>query len=183
MSPYLHPKHGWEMPRANAVSQHRATHEEWRRVPVSPYRNYEISSLGRVRRNGKVLALVGDGDGYRTVKLSFAGLPKRFRVNRLVCEAFHGQPPAYADAAHEDGDRSNNRADNLAWKTRKSNLEDKRLHGTHQAGEKNGNAKITAQDVADIRARRETGETLRSLGSAYGLSNVQILRITRGDRW
>ena len=158
--------------------------EEWRRVPVAPYRNYEVSSHGRIRRNGKVMSPVRDSDGYLTVKLYYAGIPKRFKINRLVCEAFHG-PAQFpnADAAHDDGVRSNNAAGNLAWKTRKANLADKLRHGTHQAGDLGGTAKLTWEQVRTIRERAQHGEPRPALAREYGLALGHLRRIVIGEAW
>jgi hypothetical protein len=46
-----------------------------------------------------------------------------YKVARLVCEAFHGAPPASgAVVMHLDENAANNRASNLAWGTQKENL-------------------------------------------------------------
>jgi hypothetical protein len=50
---------------------------------------------------------------------------------------------------HLDGNRSNNRLDNLAWGTPLENGADKARHGTAK-GERNGRAKLTAAKVRRI---------------------------------
>ena len=48
---------------------------------------------------------------------------RTFKVARLVCEAFHGPPPADKNVCmHLDEDARNNRADNLGWGTQQQNL-------------------------------------------------------------
>jgi len=92
-------------------------------------RGYEASSEGRVRsvartlRDGRaagsvVLAQQPDRDGYQTVKLG----TRRVRVNVAVQLAFAGPP----EVRHLDGDRENNRPENLAWGSRTENEQDKR---------------------------------------------------------
>ena len=50
---------------------------------------------------------------------------KTYSVHRLVCRAFHGLPPseAHAKVNHKDGDKSNNKLDNLEWCTRDENIQ------------------------------------------------------------
>src|SRR5262249_27903182 len=60
---------------------------------------------------------------------------KHFRVNVLILWAFTGSRPDGLEAAHLDGDRSNNRVENLAWKTHAENIADKAGHGTVRKGE------------------------------------------------
>lgn len=104
-------------------------------------------------------------------------------IHCIVLEAFVGPRPPGAEGAHEDGDPSNNRLDNLSWKTRKANQADRIRHGTDAVGERNGNAKLTAKQVASIRAEYASGATMRGLGRKYGVTRVMIRYIVRGMNW
>ena len=56
---------------------------------------------------------------------------QNFFVHNLIALAFLGRRPRRSyQAAHKDGDRRNNRAGNLAWKTKRQNEADKVAHGT-----------------------------------------------------
>ena len=65
-----------------------------------------------------------DEHGYLCVKLVVDGQRKTFRVHRLVAEAFLPMPYSYEwQVDHLDGNRQNNRADNLEWvKPRENSL-------------------------------------------------------------
>jgi hypothetical protein len=157
---------------------------DWRRLNRSPYRNYEISSDGRVRRNGRELVGQIDRYGYRTVLLSYAGLSKRFKVSRLVCEAFHGPAPEGHECAHLDGDSLNDRASNVAWVTRSENTCHQLLHGTFAgaANLKPGNVKYPPEIVSAIRADAEGGLTGRRIAAKYGVSPSQVYRLISGQQ-
>lgn len=146
---------------------------------------YAVSDQGRVMslRRGRVLAPVKVSDDYLAVKLCKAGKATWRRIHRLVCAAFHGEPskPGIAiQAAHLDGDKHNNRAANLAWKTPKENTAQKREHGTHQAGETHPRVKLTAEQVAEIRTSGLSSPTLAPL---YGVHQSTIRNIRQGVRW
>lgn len=102
--------------------------EIWKPVSEFPDR-YEISSYGRVRsrvqcKTGRILKLQ-DGGGY--LKVCFCVDQKIYnrRINRLVCEAFHGPPPFKdADALHKNGDNLDNTPGNLYWGTHQQNMDD-----------------------------------------------------------
>lgn len=65
--------------------------------------------------------------GYLQVQI--AG--KHYRVNRLICETFHGLCPAdKPETDHLDRDPTNNAADNLRWIDRKGNA---RNRGVNEA--------------------------------------------------
>ena len=51
------------------------------------------------------------------------------------------------------------------------------------AGERNGRAKLTEQQVAQIRERRTNGATLRALGAEFGVTHRTIRLITIGATW
>lgn len=104
--------------------------EQWREVPSEP--RILVSSLGRVMRKpfiGKMphggqrqylgKASAGQWDGCRYIYV-LSG--KTYKVARLVCEAFSGQPPANSVCMHLDENSRNNTPDNLAWGTQKENL-------------------------------------------------------------
>lgn len=50
-------------------------------------------------------------------------------------------------------------------------------------GELNGHAKLTDEDVDDIRAALRRGETQRSIAKRYGINQAQISRIKNGKAW
>lgn len=49
-------------------------------------------------------------------------LSQYFEMHRLVCEAFHGPPPEKADAHHINEVKTDNRPENLEWRSRSSNM-------------------------------------------------------------
>lgn len=55
-------------------------------------------------------------------------------VHRMVCEAFHGEPPfPGAVVSHLDEDPTNNRPENLAWTTQRENMNMPKLKAYHRS--------------------------------------------------
>lgn len=107
------------------------------------------------------------------------------RAHRVMCELVRGKPPTPKhDAAHNCG-RGHLACINpchLRWDTRKGNLADKILHGTHNRGERHLNAKLTRADVRVI--RRSRGSVKQSvLAAVYGVTPSHISDIQRRQRW
>lgn len=115
--------------------------ENWRRVEGFPL--YEVSDLGNVRsyrqlgpgrhvlKTPRQMKPQRSWNGYYRVILTGDDAKRLFTVHRLVATAFHGPAPDGAEVRHLDGDRANNRADNLAWGTHSQNMNDAYRHGTH----------------------------------------------------
>jgi hypothetical protein len=65
------------------------------------------------------------------VWLSRDGTPCRFKVARLVLEAFVGLCPAGMEACHFNDDPADNRLENLRWDTHSNNHYDLVRNGKH----------------------------------------------------
>lgn len=120
-----------------------------------------------------------DRRGYAQTNLK----DKRGYVSRLVCEEEYGPPPSPEhQAAHSCGNGHLGcvAKRHLRWATPVENSADKLLHGTHQFGERNAQAKLSAQDVLEIRQSSETG---RALAKRFGVQPSCVSRIRTGKRW
>ena len=108
-------------------------------------------------------------------------------VHRLVALAFHPNPGGLPQVNHIDGDKGNNRVENLEWV---SNAENQRhafrmgLQPPRPKGEKHHMAILTEPDVVAIRRRLSTGrETLKQIAKDFGVSHYAVHDIKRGKSW
>lgn len=123
--------------------------------------------------------------GYIRVRLYHSGGGMaRLLVHRIVLEAFVGPCPEGKEACHGDGDPTNNALDNLRWDTRKNNCWDAEKHGTSSRGERNGNAKLTIEQVEQIKKEYVPMSRIfggPSLAKKYGVSQTTISDIIAGN--
>ena len=86
-------------------------------------KNYQVSCLGNVR-NSKTLKILKDwptGQGYK--KIQVGPNRERYRVQRLIAEAFCLKPnDDYLIVHHINGIRHDNRAVNLKWMSQQENM-------------------------------------------------------------
>ena len=110
--------------------------EEWHDV-VGWEESHEVSNLGRVRTkvrkrlgkngseaqvNAKVLNTYLDEDGYERVSLYFDNTTKLAGVHRLVASAFIPNPEGLPQVNHKNGNKADNRAENLEWVSQVQNI-------------------------------------------------------------
>lgn len=98
--------------------------EEWKSI-IGFEGRYEVSSFGRVR-NSKTLRILSQAyvKGSCIITLRTNGKCGAHMVARMVAMAFIGLPAnKLAVAAHKDGNKRNNRVDNLYWATSGYNLD------------------------------------------------------------
>lgn len=129
------------------------------------------------------LAAALDKDGYRRVILCVDGKRLDRRVHNLILLAFVGPRPSGMVGCHRDGNRSNNRPNNLRWDTQASNIADKVRHGTAQRGERSSSAILRADQAAEIRRRRAAGERGVDLAREFGVSTRAVSAIFVGRNW
>lgn len=101
-------------------------------------------------------------------------------VHRLVAIAFVPNPLNLPEVNHIDGDKLNNRWDNLEWVTRKQNQEHAVKMGRYRVGADNTSTKLSIEEVVEIR-----GSTLSTgvLSKLYGISTSNIRDILKRKIW
>lgn len=106
---------------------------------------YQVSSLGRVRRDGKILKSGLTRGGYLQVHLSKNGKVGHYKIHRLVAEAFLQNLDNNPEVNHKDENKLNNTAENLEWCTSDYNLHyGTRIQRYSQTQRDNGTSKSRA---------------------------------------
>lgn len=171
--------------------------KEWK--DVKGYEGfYQISNSGIVKslggwcgtakRKEKIRSTSLTHDGYVKVRLIHQGKDKTMRVHRLVAEAFIPNPENKDTVNHIDGNKQNNIVSNLEWANRTEQM----IHAyklglkTSRIGSKNSNAKLTDEQVREIRKlyvpqSKEFGTV--ALGKKYGVTNRVIGLIVNGKAY
>ena len=158
---------------------------------------YKVGSDGVLYsvRNGRLTRLVGGTDGnYRHHSLRKDGKQYQRTLHSLVAKTFIPNPEGKAEVNHIDGDKMNNRVDNLEWVTRSENakhaydnglikISDEHLHTMRKNFAEN-NARFTETDAHNIRAiyKYMDKPNMRRIAEAYGTTKTCIQRIVRGKQ-
>jgi len=164
---------------------------------IQPRRVIRINRLSLVWRFGRTLRVCTDGSvynwnwrrlcqtpnthGYLRVRPYIRGKQRDIPVHGLVLEAFVGPKPKGKEARHLNGDKTDNRIENLKWGTRSENSRDQIRHGTakclRQYGVANHNYKITPEIRSRIIGMR--GSPQRQIARSIGVSQASVNRVLR----
>jgi hypothetical protein len=104
-------------------------------------------------------------------------------VSRELCERRHGPPPSPRHhAAHTCGRGQDGcvAQRHLVWKTPKQNKADELLHGTRNRGSRNGQAKLTEDQVRYVLASSAANV---ALGRELGVCRETVRDIRRRRLW
>lgn len=154
------------------------SHELWRPVCELGYSDlYEVSNLGRVRslKTGQVLAAAPQSRGYLSVGLHIGKPQKSFLVHRLVAGAWlDPASEGRVQVNHKDGNKQNNVVSNLEWCTSKENHRHAIETGLipKQIGHESPNAKLTAEQVRELRRRPYSHGSYREWAVEFGVSET-----------
>lgn len=154
---------------------------------------HEVSNQGRVRSTTYVkyhapppryLTPHPDKDGYYRVLMWPPGSTngKNRIVSRLVASTFIRPPIGGEQVNHIDGIKAHNWVDNLEWGTGQYNIEHARVTGLKAAGEQIGRARLTEEQVLEIRSLR--GQlSYGALAVRFHVTKSAINHIMAGRSW
>jgi hypothetical protein len=96
--------------------------ETW--IQSKEFNSYEASSEGRIRnsKTGRIMKTSINKRGYEQVCLRKDKQQHVVRVHRIIADAFYDGGHADLDVNHKDGNKLNNRSDNLEFCTRQANI-------------------------------------------------------------
>lgn len=157
--------------------------EEWRDVPGFDGL-YSVSNTGLARRNSiqrtsskgvkfvikpRVLKFDSINGGYLRVTFSLNNSTQRFIIHRLVASVFLDNPEGKPFVNHIDGDKTNNRVENLEWCTSSENEK----HSYNILGKINHNRKLSSVAIDDIRKN-----LVKGLNTVYFMEKYSVCRNT-----
>ena len=148
--------------------------------------DYQESNYGRTKsfKNGKIKILRPSVNvhGYLTVRLNSKTKP----VHILVAKTFIPNPDNLSTINHIDGIKFNCHVSNFEWLSVADNNRHARRMGLVKTGTESSRAKLTAEQVKEIRNSFILGDKeygIRPLAKKYGVNRLTIKKIVKGETY
>ena len=137
--------------------------------------------------NGGYLSQRPNSSGYMRVDLRKGKEKHSVFVHRLVADAFVQKKDGCNCVNHIDGNKKNNKSDNLEWCTHSQNMKHAIATGLSHVpglcGANHPRHKLTEKEVKEILCLFATGASKRYLAKHYEVSREQISNIVARKHW
>ena len=165
-------------------------HEVWKNLIDYEYQVSDQGNIRRIYKNGniKLLKKIKHPSGYLNIRLYKNNKGKNFKIHRLVAEVFIPNPENKPQVNHIDGDKHNNRVENLEYVTSSENIthawKNKLCDRKHLLGSNNHNSTLVENEVYVIKGLlKHTSLTQKEIGSIFNVSNKVVSKIKRNIIW
>lgn len=162
---------------------------------------YQVSNLGNVRsldrkvfnkgnnswcnKKGRILKPTKDKGGYLYVGLHDKENAKTssVKIHRLVAFAFCIGYEYGLEVNHKNGNRQDNRSENLEWVTRSQNIRDIYKRGLNTNGDKNNASKLKNREIRIITSLYDSGVSQIIIAKSFNVSQATISNIIKNKTY
>lgn len=176
--------------------------EIWKNI--EDFEGFQISNLGRIKRleykkwcvpnnsfstmKEKILKTsFNNSKSYERIKISLNNRTKIYSIHRLVAITFIPNPNNYPQINHIDGDKSNNKVENLEWCTNNENMKHRYevlKKFSFPKGESCNFSKLNKEKVIEISKLIKDGYKDKDIARMYNLKSTStIIFIRQGITW
>ena len=166
--------------------------EIWKPIPKAS--KYEVSNTGEIRswnttRGGwakepRILTKkINKKVGYYNVGITYDdGTQKTRYLHRLIAQAFLGDEKDKL-VRHLDDNRLNNKLENLAWGTQKTNMADAIVNGKLPTGIDCSKSVLSERDILLVGRMRKEGLTHEAIARIIGVNRSVVTALLSGKTY
>jgi hypothetical protein len=139
-------------------------------------------NLTRFFKGKKIKPRFNGSCGYFYVMLNGNRKKKCFSIHRLIAKSFIPNQDNKREVNHINGNKKDNRVDNLEWVTPAENSRHASIKGLTAKGEDKHYAKLTDEDVRKIRFLSKF-MTQKNIGKLFHVCRQVIGKVERKEIW
>lgn len=159
--------------------------EEWR--TIDGHTKYQVSNLGRIRdqTKGAMRKPTVNSSNYKKTVMD----GKNLYIHRLVAIAFIDNPDNLPEVNHKDGNKWNNKVDNLEWVSKSDNAKHavsmglRDVNGYTRYKVAKSSRRFSPDEEAKIREMYESGMTKQEISNVIGCANSVIGDLINGNTY
>jgi len=150
---------------------------------------YQCSNLGRIISlkwgNKKFINGSVSGCGYVQLVIYSNKIKKRIKLHRVIALAFIENPEHKLCINHKNGNKLDNRVENLEWCTHSENIIHAYKTGLWKPvnGERQGSSKLKEADVIKIKELLKTKLSQEEIASGFNINRKVISLIKNNMAW
>lgn len=161
---------------------------------------YQISNYGRIKRlsysiirkNGvkqsweeKILKPTKDSSGYYGIRscTKHIGKSKTLRIHRLVAKSFIENPENLPCVNHKDGNKLNNRVENLEWCTYSHNIRHAIENNLNKTRKKVNQYDLQGNYIATYNSIREAERKTGTRNTGINCCLHSVYKCSNGYKW
>ncbi|CEQ01670.1 NUMOD4 motif/HNH endonuclease [[Clostridium] sordellii] len=154
--------------------------EEWREI-----NGYKVSNYGKViNKKGEYLSTKPSKSGYVTTMINGGNLGIIRGLHRIVATVFIPNPENKPEVNHIDGDKTNNRVDNLEWVTKKENQQHEAKRLKKRSGESCYMSKLDEDIVMEIYNKCKEGKMrYKDIAEEYNVNPSFVSQLVTNRVW
>ena len=153
---------------------------EWREI-VGYEGIYQVNEFGHIKNvlRDKINKQFGGGSGYMMISLSRDGSTSKKYIHRLVAEAFIPNVEDKPLVNHNDGNKTNNKPENLEWVTNQENIIHSFANGLQTMRYKYKPVQMLDKVTSEV---LQEFESVTQAGTHFGKTEQNIIACCKGRK-